>query len=76
MWSCESVIHSALVSRYLPADVPAQIAVISDRLASVLGHSGDENEAATLNSPIQVDISSPRLERGHQGVSTSWDWAG
>ncbi|XP_064884800.1 Fanconi anemia group A protein isoform X5 [Columba livia] len=49
-------------------DVPAQIAVISDRLASVLGHSGDENEAATLNSPIQVDISSPRLERGHQGV--------
>ncbi|NWQ83095.1 FANCA protein, partial [Columbina picui] len=49
-------------------DVPAQIAVISDRLASVLGHSGDENEAATLNSPIQVDVSSPGLERGHQGV--------
>ncbi|NXF53353.1 FANCA protein, partial [Oceanites oceanicus] len=49
-------------------DVPAQIAVISDRLASVLGHSSDENEAATLNSPIQVDISAPRLEPCHQSV--------
>ncbi|XP_068267471.1 Fanconi anemia group A protein isoform X2 [Nyctibius grandis] len=49
-------------------DVPAQIAVISDRLTSVLGHSSDENEAATLNSPIQVDISAPRLDHGHQSV--------
>ncbi|XP_008943335.1 PREDICTED: Fanconi anemia group A protein, partial [Merops nubicus] len=49
-------------------DVPAQIAVISDRLASILGHSSDENEAATLNSPIQVDISAPRLEPSHQPV--------
>ncbi|KGL97508.1 Fanconi anemia group A protein, partial [Charadrius vociferus] len=49
-------------------DVPAQIAVISDRLESVLGHSSDENEAATLNSPIQVDISAPRLEPCHQSV--------
>ncbi|NWX41782.1 FANCA protein, partial [Steatornis caripensis] len=49
-------------------DVPAQIAVISDRLASVLGHSSDENEAATLNSPIQVDISGPELEPCHQSV--------
>ncbi|GAB0195386.1 Fanconi anemia group A protein [Grus japonensis] len=49
-------------------DVPAQIAVISDRLASILGHSSDENEAATLNSPVQVDISAPRLEPCHQSV--------
>ncbi|KFW10878.1 Fanconi anemia group A protein, partial [Fulmarus glacialis] len=49
-------------------DVPAQIAVISDRLASILGHSDDENEAATLNSPIQVDVSAPRLEPCHQSV--------
>ncbi|XP_009475745.1 PREDICTED: Fanconi anemia group A protein [Nipponia nippon] len=49
-------------------DVPAQIAVISDRLASVLGHSNDENEAATLNSPIEVDISAPRLEPCPQSV--------
>ncbi|NXL10513.1 FANCA protein, partial [Mesembrinibis cayennensis] len=49
-------------------DVPAQIAVISDRLAGVLGHSSDETEAATLNSPIQVDISAPRLEPCHQSV--------
>uniref|UniRef100_A0A8C4XLK7 FA complementation group A n=1 Tax=Falco tinnunculus TaxID=100819 RepID=A0A8C4XLK7_FALTI len=50
------------------ADVPAQIAVISDRLATVLGHSSDQNEAAALNSPIQVDISAPRLEPCHKGV--------
>ncbi|XP_010081510.1 PREDICTED: Fanconi anemia group A protein, partial [Pterocles gutturalis] len=49
-------------------DVPAQIAVISDRLASVLGPSSDENEAAPLNSPIPVDISAPRLEPCHQSV--------
>ncbi|XP_026712844.1 Fanconi anemia group A protein [Athene cunicularia] len=48
-------------------DVPAQIAVISDRLASVLGHS-DENEAAALNSPIPVEVSAPRLEPCHQRV--------
>lgn len=61
-----------LFSCYLLADVPAQIAVISDRLASILGHSSDENEAATLNSPVQVDISAPRLEPCHQSVSTVW----
>ncbi|NXW53573.1 FANCA protein, partial [Eurystomus gularis] len=49
-------------------DVPAQIAVISDRLARVLGHGSDENEAAAVNSPIQIDISAPRLEPGHQPV--------
>ncbi|XP_010279742.1 PREDICTED: Fanconi anemia group A protein, partial [Phaethon lepturus] len=49
-------------------DVPAQIAVISDRLASVLGHSSEENEAAALNSSIQVDISAPKLQPSHQTV--------
>ncbi|NXN26969.1 FANCA protein, partial [Nycticryphes semicollaris] len=49
-------------------DVPAQIAVISDRLTSVLGHGSDENEAATLNSPVHVDVSAPRLAPCHQSV--------
>uniref|UniRef100_A0A8D0FIP2 FA complementation group A n=1 Tax=Strix occidentalis caurina TaxID=311401 RepID=A0A8D0FIP2_STROC len=49
-------------------DVPAQIAVISDRLASVLGYSSDENEAAALNSPIPVEVSAPGLEPRHQRV--------
>ncbi|NXX96839.1 FANCA protein, partial [Centropus bengalensis] len=49
-------------------DVPAQIAVISDRLTSVLGDSSDESETAILNSPIRVDISTPRLEPRHQSV--------
>ncbi|NXK33636.1 FANCA protein, partial [Piprites chloris] len=49
-------------------DVPAQIAVISDRLRSVLGDSNDENEAAPLNSPIPVSIPAPRLEPCHRSV--------
>ncbi|KAK4814447.1 hypothetical protein QYF61_018545 [Mycteria americana] len=61
-----------LVDQAKYEDVPAQIAVISDRLASVLGHSSDENEAATLNSPIQVDVSAPGLEPCHQSVGTIW----
>ncbi|KAM6253137.1 Fanconi anemia group A protein [Porphyrio hochstetteri] len=49
-------------------DVPAQIAVISDRLSSILGHSSQEKEAAALNSPIHIDISAPGLEPCHQSV--------
>lgn len=71
-----------LFSCYSLPDVPAQIAVISDRLSSVLGHNSDENEAATLNSRIQVNVSEPSLEPCHQSVSTipsRWEmvhWAG
>ncbi|NXL61628.1 FANCA protein, partial [Chordeiles acutipennis] len=61
-------LRALIVDQAKYEDVPAQIAVISDRLASVLGHSGDENEAAPLNSPIQVDISAPKLEPCHQSV--------
>ncbi|XP_015729838.1 Fanconi anemia group A protein isoform X1 [Coturnix japonica] len=49
-------------------DVPAQIAVVSDRLSVVLGHNRDENEAATLNSRIQVNVFDPKLEPRHQSV--------
>ncbi|NXJ82791.1 FANCA protein, partial [Trogon melanurus] len=51
-------------------DVPAQIAVISDRLTSALGYGddGDENEAAALNSPILIDISAPGLEPSQRSV--------
>ncbi|NXD18130.1 FANCA protein, partial [Nothocercus nigrocapillus] len=49
-------------------DVPAQIAVISDRLSNVLSCSNDENEAATLNSQIHVSIFAPDLEPCYQSV--------
>ncbi|NXA35078.1 FANCA protein, partial [Eudromia elegans] len=49
-------------------DVPAQIAVISDRLSNVLNCSNHENEAATLNSQIHVSICAPDLEPCHQSV--------
>ncbi|NXW43109.1 FANCA protein, partial [Nyctiprogne leucopyga] len=61
-------LRTLIVDQAKYEDVPAQTAVISDRLASVLGHSSDENEAAPLNSPIQVDISAPKLEPCHQSV--------
>ncbi|XP_061226342.1 Fanconi anemia group A protein [Neopsephotus bourkii] len=49
-------------------DVLAQIAVVSGKLARVFCHSGDESEAAALHSPIQIDISAPKLEACHQSV--------
>ncbi|NWJ09480.1 FANCA protein, partial [Crypturellus undulatus] len=49
-------------------DMPAQIAVISDRLSNVLSCSNDENEAATLNSQIHVSICAPDLDPCHQSV--------
>ncbi|KAL2300085.1 hypothetical protein Nmel_012045, partial [Mimus melanotis] len=49
-------------------DVAAQTAVVSDRLRGVLGDSSEENEAAPLNSPIQVAVPSPRLAPCHQSV--------
>ncbi|KFQ59664.1 Fanconi anemia group A protein, partial [Pelecanus crispus] len=61
-------LRTLIVDQAKYEDVPAQIAVISDRLTSILGHSSDENEAATLNSPIQIDISAPRLEPCPQSV--------
>ncbi|XP_009944846.1 PREDICTED: Fanconi anemia group A protein, partial [Leptosomus discolor] len=60
-------LRTLVVDQAKHEDVPAQIAVISDRLASVLGHSSDESEA-TLNSPVQIDLSAPRLEPRHQSV--------
>ncbi|NWV02229.1 FANCA protein, partial [Ptilonorhynchus violaceus] len=49
-------------------DVPAQIAVVSGRLGSVLGGSSEENEAAPSNSPVPVAVPAPRLEPCHQSV--------
>ncbi|XP_067392848.1 Fanconi anemia group A protein [Emydura macquarii macquarii] len=48
--------------------VPAQIALISERLTAVLGHNDDENEAVFFNSPIQLNICAPKLEQQDQRV--------
>ncbi|XP_023965905.3 Fanconi anemia group A protein isoform X1 [Chrysemys picta bellii] len=48
--------------------VPAQIALISERLTTVLGRSNNENEAASFNSQIQLNIGAPRLEQQDQCV--------
>ncbi|NXE42076.1 FANCA protein, partial [Ptilorrhoa leucosticta] len=49
-------------------EVPARVAVISDRLRSVLGGSSEENGAAPLDSPVQVAVPAPRLAPCHQSV--------
>ncbi|NWI97762.1 FANCA protein, partial [Pitta sordida] len=49
--------------------VPAQIAVVSDRLRGVLGDSSVEGSgAAPLNPPVPVSIPAPRLEPTHGSV--------
>ncbi|NXH89101.1 FANCA protein, partial [Edolisoma coerulescens] len=50
-------------------EVPARIAVISDRLRGVLGDSSqEENGAAPLDSPVPVAVPAPRLAPCHQSV--------
>uniref|UniRef100_A0A8C8VK70 FA complementation group A n=1 Tax=Pelusios castaneus TaxID=367368 RepID=A0A8C8VK70_9SAUR len=49
-------------------DVPAQIALISERLSAVLGHSDSENEAVSFSSRIQLNIWAPKLEQQDQRV--------
>ncbi|NXX85533.1 FANCA protein, partial [Urocolius indicus] len=61
-------LRTLIVDEAKHEDVPAQIAVVSDRLSTILGHSSDEKEAVGLNSPIPVDVSAPRLEPSHQSV--------
>ncbi|NWY05412.1 FANCA protein, partial [Nothoprocta ornata] len=61
-------LRALIVDQTKYEDVPAQIAVISDRLSNVLRCSNDENEAATLNSQIHVSIFAPALEPCHQSV--------
>ncbi|XP_061863573.1 Fanconi anemia group A protein isoform X2 [Colius striatus] len=61
-------LRTLIVDEAKHEDVPAQLAVISDRLSTILGHSSDEKEAVGLNSPIPVDVSAPRLEPSHQSV--------
>ncbi|RMC09370.1 hypothetical protein DUI87_14378 [Hirundo rustica rustica] len=49
-------------------DVAAQTAVVSDRLGRVLGDSSEENDAAPLDSPVQVAVPAPRLAPCHRSV--------
>ncbi|NWX24828.1 FANCA protein, partial [Aegotheles bennettii] len=63
-----AVLRGLVVDQAKHEDVPAQIAVISDRLAGVWGHSSEDKEAAAPNSPIHVEVSAPRLEPCHQSV--------
>ncbi|NXL72134.1 FANCA protein, partial [Leptocoma aspasia] len=49
-------------------DVAARLAVVSDRLRALLGDSSEENQAAPVNSPVQVAVPAPRLAPCHQSV--------
>lgn len=50
------------------AAVPAQMAVISEKLTNVLGHPKDEDEAASLSLHIELDLSDPKVARQDKGV--------
>ncbi|NXS34353.1 FANCA protein, partial [Pomatostomus ruficeps] len=49
-------------------EVPAQVAVVSERLRSLLGDSREEDEAAPPNSPVRVAVPAPRLAPCHLTV--------
>ncbi|XP_077166524.1 Fanconi anemia group A protein isoform X2 [Paroedura picta] len=48
--------------------LPAQIAVISEKLASVLGCRKDEDEAAALSLRIRLNLSAPEVQQQDQEV--------
>nr|XP_028595747.1 Fanconi anemia group A protein isoform X1 [Podarcis muralis] len=49
-------------------EVPAQIAVVSDKLVGVLGRMKDEDEAASLCLRIKLNLSIPEVEKQDQGA--------
>ncbi|NWU30580.1 FANCA protein, partial [Dyaphorophyia castanea] len=61
-------LRSLVVDQAQWEEVPARIAVISDRLRGVLGSSSEENGAAPSDSPVPVAIHAPRLAPQHQSV--------
>ncbi|NXB69125.1 FANCA protein, partial [Struthidea cinerea] len=61
-------LRSLVVDQAQWEEVPARIAVISDRLRSVLGDSSEENGAAPSDSPVQVAVPAPRLAPCHQSA--------
>ncbi|XP_062997482.1 Fanconi anemia group A protein [Elgaria multicarinata webbii] len=48
--------------------IPAQIAVVSEKLTGVLGHAKDEDEAASLTLRIKLNLSIPEVEEQHHGA--------
>uniref|UniRef100_A0A8D2J4R4 FA complementation group A n=1 Tax=Varanus komodoensis TaxID=61221 RepID=A0A8D2J4R4_VARKO len=50
------------------AGVPAQIAVISEKLSRVLGSAAEGEEAASPGPRMKLDLSAPEVERQHQEV--------
>ncbi|XP_039414345.1 Fanconi anemia group A protein isoform X1 [Corvus cornix cornix] len=61
-------LRSLVVEQAQWEEVPARIAVISERLRSVLGDSSEEDGAAPLDSPVQVAVPAPRLAPCHHSV--------
>ncbi|XP_060109851.1 Fanconi anemia group A protein [Heteronotia binoei] len=48
--------------------LPAQVAVISEKLAAVLGHRKDEDDAASLSLRIKLNLSVPEVQQQDQEV--------
>ncbi|XP_051485736.1 Fanconi anemia group A protein [Apus apus] len=63
-----AVLRTLVVDQAKYEDVPAQVAVISHTLGSVCAQDSHEDQTAAATSPIQVNISAPRLEPCQQSV--------
>ncbi|NWW12479.1 FANCA protein, partial [Oreocharis arfaki] len=61
-------LRSLVVDQAQWEEVAARIAVISDRLRSVLGDSSEESGAAPLDSPVRVAVPAPGLAPCQQSV--------
>ncbi|KAM6430159.1 Fanconi anemia group A protein isoform 2-T2 [Liasis olivaceus] len=48
--------------------IPAQIAVISEKLMKVLGHAKDEDETATLTLRVRLDLLAPEVGQADQAA--------
>ncbi|XP_042293887.1 Fanconi anemia group A protein isoform X2 [Sceloporus undulatus] len=62
------VLRLLITDQHKQEELPAQIAHISEKLAGVLGHMKDEDEAASMNLRIQLNLSIPEVQRQHQEV--------
>ncbi|XP_010006760.1 PREDICTED: Fanconi anemia group A protein [Chaetura pelagica] len=63
-----AVLRTLVVDQAKYEDVPAQVAVISHTLGSVCAWDSHEDQTAAATSPIQVNVSAPRLEPCQQSV--------
>ncbi|XP_066493037.1 Fanconi anemia group A protein [Tiliqua scincoides] len=62
------VLRGLITDRSRLDAVPVQMAVVSEKLTSILGRPQDEDEAASLSLRIKLDLSDPKVVQQDQGA--------